>query len=347
MKRKYLVWLHVLVWALLVVNNVVGEFTHVNSYPLVNKGGSLLVKYIFIALGFHSVSALCFYGSYGLVSPLFVRKCYWQAAVAAVLLLAALIGWRYVVEFLFFIPVLGFNNYSPGSVSVSYYINNVFWYYYPTYFIYGLMYFLAEIWIRDHNRQEALQKEKLITELAFLRSQINPHFLFNTINDIYALTYQRSEQAPEALLKLSEMLRYMLREGAGDLVPLQSEIDYLHNLIELQRIGAKGNAYINFEIKGQIGNQQLPSLLFIAFIENAFKHGILTNLADPVNILLNVSGDSIELTVSNKISHSQKDTTGGIGLQNVKRRLELLYPQKHALNIESNHHYVVHLKLNL
>lgn len=349
MRRKYWIWLHVLVWSLLIISDTVSDFTRNTyySYQGLSHDAILLGKYFLIATGFCSVAALCFYGSYLWVAPgLFVNKRYLKALGITVSLYIMLAGWRYVLEFHFFNPVLGFDNYT-HPVSAVYYFSNIFWYYYPKYFIYGLMYFFAENWALNTTRQEALKKEKLITELAFLRSQINPHFLFNTINDIYALTYQHSEQAPEALLKLSELLRYMLRDSADNFTPLQSEIDYLNNLIELQRIGAKGNVYINFEIEGDPARQMVAPLLFVAFIENAFKHGILNEANEPINIHLKTTANSINLIVRNKISQSYKDTGGGIGLQNVKRRLELLYPGKYILEISDNQYYNVHLSLNL
>ncbi|PWK78039.1 histidine kinase [Mucilaginibacter oryzae] len=350
MRQKNLVLLHVLVWLVLVFNDVIPHFlgNEYAAFRALPKDAGLLLRYTLIGIGFYTVAALCFYGSSLVVAPLlFLHKRFIKAICMAVVMLGVLAGWRYIVEFGFFKPVLGFDNYRGNQVSAQYYIGNVFWYYYPKYFIYGLMYFFGENWLRSRNREQALQKEKLVTELAFLRSQVNPHFLFNTINDIYALAYQKSEQAPEALLKLSELLRYMLREGADDFMPLQSEIDYLHNLIELQRIGAKGNAYINFEIEGYVGAQKVASLLFVAFVENAFKHGVLNNAATPVNIRILATNDRIDFTVSNKISNSQKDKAGGIGLNNVKRRLELLYPGRHKLAVTANDHYIAHLQLQL
>lgn len=350
MKQKHIVLLHLLAWILLISNDVFPHFFD-NGYAefkALPKDATLFLKYTLIGIGFYSIAALCFYGSYLLVAPLlFLRKKYVKALFMAVLLLAALVGWRYVVEFWFLKPVLGFDNYKGRPVSAQYYIGNVFWYYYPKAFVYGLMYFFGESWLRTRNREQALQQEKLITELAFLRSQINPHFLFNTINDIYALTYQKSEKAPEALLKLSELLRYMLREGTDDFMPLQSEIDYLNNLIELQRIGAKGNAHINFEVEGYVGLQKVASLLFVAFVENAFKHGVLNDEATPVKIMLLVTNNAIDFTVSNKTNNNQKDKTGGIGLSNVKRRLELLYPGKHKLEVTTGDYYIAHLQLQL
>jgi LytS/YehU family sensor histidine kinase len=234
------------------------------------------------------------------------------------------------------------------AVSAQFYINNVFYYYFPAYFIYGIIYFFAENWYRTKQREQELQKEQAAAELIFLRSQVNPHFLFNSINDIYSLTYQQSAQAPVALLKLSEILRYMLREGKDDFMLLQSEIKYLENVIELQRISAKGNAYIDFTVEGYVGNQKIATLLFIAFIENAFKHGILADPENPVKITLLATNDKVQLEVRNKKNDDQKDKTGGIGLQNVRRRLLLIYPDKHSLVINDDAgYYTVNLELQL
>lgn len=175
------------------------------------------------------------------------------AVVAAIAVMVVTGFWRYFMEFGLFKPLLGFDNYRGNHVLVSYYVNNIFSYYFPRYFVYGLMYFFVESWYNNQKRQQELQKEKATAELTFLRSQINPHFLFNTINDIYSLSYQQSDKAPTALLKLSEILRYMLREGKEDKVPLQSEIKYLENVVELQQISSKDTACINFTVEGYVG----------------------------------------------------------------------------------------------
>ncbi len=205
-----------------------------------------------------------------------------------------------------------------------------------------------ERWYLDQQKRQELVKEQAAAELTFLRSQINPHFLFNSINDIYALTYQKSEQAPEALLKLSEILRYMLRESNDELMLLQSEIHYLENVIQLQRISAKGEANIDFRVNGRIGDERIPPLLFICFVENAFKHGALNDAGHPISIALDVLNNELLFRVTNKKIGGQKDHIGGIGLQNVRRRLALLYPRKHQLNIDDRQDtYTVNLSLHL
>lgn len=351
MKRKYIILLHVAVWVLLILNHTVPLFLHdaFHSFKQQPHTAALFIKYLFTEIGFCSITALCFYSNYLFVAPqLFVKRNYFKAVLYIALILIALISWRYIVEFWFFKPVLGFDNYRGRPVTAEYYISNIFYYYFPAYFIYGVIYFFAENWYRTKQREQELQKEQAAAELTFLRSQINPHFLFNSINDIYSLTYQHSDQAPVALLKLSEILRYMLREGNADLMPLQSEIKYLENVIELQRISAKGNAYINLSVEGYIGNQKIATLLFIAFVENAFKHGVMTDSANPVQMHLKATNDRVQFSIRNKKNNDQKDKTGGIGLNNVRRRLLLMYPGKHNLVIADDpEFYTVNLELQL
>lgn len=188
----------------------------------------------------------------------------------------------------------------------------------------------------------------MFAELSFLRAQINPHFLFNSINDIYSLSYQSSPLAPQALLKLSVILRYMLKEGNEETVALSKEVEYLENVIELQRIASKQQANIIFIKEGYIGHQPIASLLFIAFLENAFKHGVLDDPTCPVEIYLMADNYSVNVSVSNMVNDHLKDSTSGIGLKNVKRRLELIYPDKHQLHIEQlDNKFMVELTIKL
>ncbi|RZK50543.1 MAG: hypothetical protein EOO87_19235 [Pedobacter sp.] len=212
----------------------------------------------------------------------------------------------------------------------------------------GLLLSYLMDWRTMSVQKEIVEKEQFKTELAFLKSQINPHYLFNTINDIYALTQQQSPEAPNALLKLSELLRYMLRESDDQFVPLAKEILYLENVIELQKIGQKGSSYVNFEVVGEISQLKIAPLILINFVENAFKHGIFNDKNNPITLLIIVEKDELNFQAINSINHVKKDKTGGIGLVNVKRRLSLIYDEKHSLAInELDNEFIVNLKLNL
>lgn len=300
-------------------------------------------------MGYCLVSALCFYLTYLWVAPVIILKQnYPRAALFSIIIFFLVVLSRYVLEFWFFKPYLSFDNYMGRVPSLSYYLSNIFYFYIPSYYVYGLMYFFAQRWYANQQRQQEILKERLHAELSFLRSQVNPHFLFNTINDIYSLAYQKSDLAAEALLKLSVILRYMLREGSEELMPLYREVEYLDNVIDLQRIAAKGQANIRFIKEGHIGEQRVASLLFIAFVENAFKHGLLDDPKEPVQIYLKADNQQLELTVKNKKSDGLEDPGAGIGLNNVRRRLTLLYPGQHDLIVnEGADYFNVHLLIQL
>ena len=203
-------------------------------------------------------------------------------------------------------------------------------------------------WFSNERIQHELENQRLTAELAFLKSQINPHFLFNSLNSIYSLAYQGSEDTPEAILKLSEIMRYMLYECNDNKVDLEKEFQYLHNFIDLQKIRFANKAFIDFSIEGKVEGQQIVPLLLIAFIENAFKHGVANNPLKPIMLHIKVDGPQLQFFIKNVKHSNNRDPEGGIGLNNVKRRLKLLYPDKFNLDIiDETDTYSVKLSLIL
>jgi two-component system LytT family sensor kinase len=349
MNKKVIKWVHVLFWTLLICSSAIPDFLSrkFDTSSIVDRFG--LVDYLVVSTAYTVISAFLFYCSYLAVAGLlFSERRIMKAIFNAVGVFMLTVILRYTIEFYFLKPVIGFDNYKGFTPALKYYVSNIFFFYMPSYFIYGIMYYFIENWFITSKHKQDIIKEKLTAELAFLRSQINPHYLFNTINDIYTLVYQKADEAPDALLKLSEMLRYMLHESQTETMPLEEEIVYLENIIELQRISAKRNAFIDFHVEGNVGGIRVPSLLFIAFVENAFKHGILADEENPIRITLATTAHCPTFCCSNKKAHIRKDKTGGIGLNNVKRRLELLHPGKYQLNLTDElDFYNVKLKLNL
>lgn len=187
--------------------------------------------------------------------------------------------------------------------------------------------------------RKTLETEKLNAELAFLKSQINPHFLFNSLNNIYSLAYQKSDKAPEAILKLSEIMRYMLYESNDEKVSLEEEINYLENYIDLQKLRVKEQVYLELTINVDNYQHRIMPLLVISFLENVFKHGVATDKAHPIRITVEVNNNRLHFKAQNKKNKLNKDKTGGIGLTNLKRRLELGYPDKHTFIIQDNEDY--------
>lgn len=188
-------------------------------------------------------------------------------------------------------------------------------------------------WFLNERIQRDLENQRLSAELAFLKSQINPHFLFNSLNSIYSLAYQKSDTTPEAILKLSEIMRYMLYESNDNKVDLSKELQYLQNYIDLQKIRFGNKAFVDFKISGEVTNQKIVPLLLIAFIENAFKHGVANDPSSPIRLLINLDATKLHFYMENKKHAMNRDNEGGIGLNNVKRRLDLLYPGKYTLTI--------------
>lgn len=215
------------------------------------------------------------------------------------------------------------------------------------------IYKIINDWAQQRREKVDLQRQTLKSELNFLRSQINPHFLFNTLNSLYALTLKKSDKAPEIVLRLSEMMRYMLYECNERYVPLEKEINYIENYLELEKIRHKGKCDIDFEMIGEVGSQKIAPLLFIPFIENSFKHGLNALIVDGfVDIIMNIKDDSIHMNIKNSKSQSKPKApsriSGGVGLVNVKRRLNLLYEDEYNLNIrDTPNEYEVNIEINL
>ncbi len=182
--------------------------------------------------------------------------------------------------------------------------------------------------------QERFQTHRLAAELKFLKTQVNPHFLFNTLNNLYSLAYTGSEKTAPMILKLSEMMRYMLYESDAEQVPLDKEIQYIQNYIQLQQLKTEEEQQIIFEVLGETAGLQLPPMLFVPLVENAFKHG---NLEENgwLKAKIEVEDKRLIFSIHNSFRpHQQKDPVGGIGLENVRKRLQLLFPEKHEFNVE-------------
>ena len=214
---------------------------------------------------------------------------------------------------------------------------------------------LAKNWIQGRRREQVLEKEKLETELKFLRSQFNPHFLFNSINSIFVLIHKNPDMASDSLAKFSELLRYQLYECNENQIPLDKELTYLENYIELEKLRQEHNIELAMQIEERhSGNLVIAPFILMPFIENAFKH--VSKQKDTPNWIkmsLRFNQHQVTLNISNSISAVHNSSAafinyGGIGLKNLQRRLDLIYPQDHDLVIEKDdEQFRVMLRLNL
>lgn len=212
--------------------------------------------------------------------------------------------------------------------------------------------FIVE-WYRNEKLRNIIKQEKLSTELNFLKSQVNPHFLFNTLNNLFSIAQKHNiGELTTGINQLSNLMRYMLYESNSTFVSLQKEIDHIESYIDIQKLryDETDEVLINFEKNGNLQNIQIAPMILLPFVENAFKHGTSINKSSIIYMLLEATDNSILFIVKNKVHNEQNsmNESSGIGLENVKRRLDLIYPNKHSLVIQNeNNQYVIELKITL
>jgi len=205
-------------------------------------------------------------------------------------------------------------------------------------------------WYLDELANKKLAEEKVAAELSFLKSQVHPHFLFNTLNNLYALTLIKSDKTPEIVLKLSDLLDYMIYNSNEEFVSLSKELEILNSYIELERMRYNERLNLQFNIQGEVNGHRIAPLILLPFIENSFKHGASNDRTHPhIKIDLSIEKSFMTLTVVNSVPADKIEDDSvaqGIGLKNVRRRLELIYPGEHELKIKPGEkQYEVWLKI--
>lgn len=330
MKTKYKILIHLIYWFYI---------TYQAIFPVFISSTPPNYEYHLIEHLFGSI--VIFYSFYFSFNYLFSRKNKFIAIIEGIVYFIFLIGVRFLIEiiyynyiFIYTESITDYTNWILGDIRVV-----------IVSFIYALLIRLAIGWFESQRLKIELINQNQISELTLLRSQVNPHFLFNTLNNIYSLVYKKSDDAPAALMKLSSIMRYMLYDANTDSVLLEKELDYLNSFIELQKLRLKHKDFVDLKIIGNIKEKTISPMLLIPFVENAFKHGSKNVQSPGIKITLTVMEKGIEFEVINHIKKGlqiNKDKEGGIGLQNIKRRLELLYPGQHniLINKDENIFYV-------
>jgi len=212
-----------------------------------------------------------------------------------------------------------------------------------------LMAWGASFTLRLYRQWRLVAQEKAQAEIAFLKAQMAPHFLFNTLNSIYSLALAKSDEAPEAVLKLSRLLRYNVSEATGTRVTLTQELDYIRAYMDLQRLRFSERVNLWCEISGEEDGLEIEPFLLIPFIENAFKHGVNSEENSDIQVFIRIRGADLHMDVSNrKVSVRQREENTGVGIANTRQRLELLYGGRYELEIEDGKdYYTINLQLTL
>lgn len=285
----------------------------------------------------------CFYLYYsifgkGMLADSKNRRLFISLAAAAVLILSVI----WVIYFMVLQDVRDFRNIKRIFISS---IGHTI--------IYGGLGILLRIsvnWFTERDKRTELEIQSSKSELALLKSQLSPHFIFNTLNNINWFTSSDPKVASDSIIKLSEIMRYMLYEASAEIVTLSKEIDYINNYLTLQRLRYNNPDFIRFRAEGNQGYQTVAPLLFVPFIENAFKHG-KKNIPFGIDIKLEYRNNEILFRCKNikaELTLPVAGHEGGVGLANIRRRLYLLYPCRHIINIiEDRTTYVVTLKIFL
>lgn len=322
MKRKLEFIIHIIFW-------IFYGFTLI--FPLVFSTKPIIPNYVYWFIGNTVLMQLLnFYLFYTFITPLFIKKQkvkFWLIAGGFIVVFPILrfLIVKYIYTHTDFPGV--YEGYNTGLL-VHEFLSTIL--------ITGFSIFIKIFidWQKNQKTRTELINQNQASELAMLRNQINPHFLFNTLNNIYYLVFQKSEAAPSAVMKLSEIMRYMLYDANTDKVTLDKEIEYLKGFIELQNLRSKQPNFVQFTVEGKPEGILVPPMLIIPFIENAFKHGSKKHESPGIIVDLKIDKDHVLFYIKNYLANEisqNKDKIGGIGLANVKRRLEILYPNKHIL----------------
>ncbi len=299
------------------------------EFDAISALGSLTIT------AFVDIAAAYFTVYFLLPKFLFKRKYIWFAVLfllsAAVAIIMQRVIMVYVTQPLFYADMI--------KKSSGFWHINPFYSFFNIYTVVSLFATikLMKYWYKNQKLRMELENKNNTSELALLRTQINPHFLFNTLNNIDALITTDQEKASDAVIKLSEIMRFVLYESKSDSIAIEKEIEYLENYISLQQLRLKNPFFVSFKKDSTCKHRTIAPMLFIPFVENAFKHGQKNIVAPGIEINLSCSDGNINFEVVNRhsvLKDQNKDTASGIGLVNVKKRLELLYPKRHKLEID-------------
>ncbi|MCD9853955.1 histidine kinase [Epilithonimonas sp. JDS] len=337
MKKKQIIWLQIIYWSLNFFGTVI---TPLYFFDRENDLQSTVLRITFFLAGI-----ITFYICYLVIIPkVFRQEKVYTVILSFFLSILCFATVRYLMEEVLLPATFGFRNYNQETGLLYYFFDNIY-YGCINVFIAGIMWLLEKFGVIETERQK-LEQERNEAKIQALKTQINPHFIFNTLNNIYSLVYQNSEKALPAIEELSQLLRYSTKDLEKNFIPLEKEIGYLESLIELEKLRLKNPELLMIEKKIKYPNLNISPMLLVPFVENAFKHGDFSGKG----FTMKISDDNQTLTfhLQNFKKQRSKDSLSGIGIGNVKKRLEILYPKKHELNIhETETEFSVELKIDL
>lgn len=289
------------------------------------------------------------YGAYFINSRILVPRLLFQKKI--ILYLLCLAGVTYAISLLFSFPVIGLPQEVLESRRIKGIINmrkQFVWFLYIVIMMFSIITSILHEFYKRSIEKQAIEIEKNKAELALYRSQINPHFLFNTLNTLYGLIITGSDKAENVLIKITDILHYMYTDAAKETIPLKNEYVYIDHFIKLQEYRTSSNVTIDYSFTYKNEELHIAPMILITFIENCFKYGL--SATEPCLITIKIKEEEGELlfTSVNKNYKTKDKEKVGIGIENCKKRLNSIYPHKYSLNIEEvNENYCVKLRLKL
>ncbi|TDU43062.1 histidine kinase [Gelidibacter sediminis] len=338
-------WHHIIFWSVYFLFNTFRWGSYFDDYVYSLKTN---------LLGFPIHITLCYFNIYFLM-PMFLFK---KKYISFVILILSAIFLMVLAKFNLTYFLISNEVWPEGpnpinTLTLNYVIDMMIGELYVVTFVTAIKVTLD--FLKEHKRVADLEKAQLETELLFLKSQISPHFFFNTLNNIHSLALEKSNKTPKIILRLSELMRYLLYETKHERQSLQNEILCIQNYLDLEKIRHDELLKVNMCISGDIQDKTIAPILLLTFVENAFKHGVSKNIGlVTVDININVEGDFLYFTIINPLPSEQMlpnkfNQSSGIGLENVKKRLSLGYEKKdYELNIKSDEEtFTIHLKIKV
>lgn len=328
---KITVWHHIIFWGLYFLFNTLRWGSYFDDYDYSFKTN---------ILSFASHIPLAYFNVYFLMPKLiYTRKYGWYGLSVLGCLIVALVFRFYSTYYL-----VGSNVWPEGPEPIDHITLN-----YAIQMMIGELYVMSFVtaikitidWLQEKHKIHDLEKRQLVTELRFLRTQVSPHFFFNTLNNIYSLTLEKSDKAPQLVLKLSSLMRYLLYATRESTQPLLREIENIQNYVEIERVRFDNELELDISVEGDFDDAKIAPMLLMPLVENAFKHGANKSLNEmEIKIRFQMIEDFLHFEISNSVPvpvNPELATEGGIGLQNVQKRLELGYPsQDYKFEIEKS-----------
>jgi len=258
-----------------------------------------------------------------------------QFVTAMLMLLLVHSGLRYIVDEVLLFNLTGIHNYFESSRRFGYYVIDNSYYATKAILFSTSLYLLLEF-IADKNKIHSLQLERKKAKLSLLKTQLEPHFLFNTLNTFYTELIDTQPETAKDIHRLAQLLRYVTYETQPDFMPLSSELQFISDYIYFQKKRFEDNLFLDYKIEGSTGDQPIPSLVLIHFVENIFKHGILNDKEIPAALKISITDKKMLVTTKNKIATAEKYSKKGIGELNLRRRLQAIYGKKFQLSFSEN-----------